>query len=445
MKARTTGSTILATATAALLILSTPALAAGGGGGGGAGRGGGGTGGGSAGGGGGASTTGSIYADLVIALRDVDGTPTLKKYEVPATSETDATTEYCVQPVSYEKVPGVTSSTNPVDGREVWVLPLQGEWILDPPDPLPVEEIEACDPWPQYAMFVSEVEMERLNLARTADEVIARKLADVALKLEFAEAISLQSTGRITYDGSTIDASPENAAMYQSLMKTGTDTWAPRRYGRAAGSGRTGTCRRGLEQQVRCLGAGGDDHRCGGEQEHALHHRHRRVLQPDHRLPDRMTYDRSGRLADRVHPRPRTRIRAQEMATGERFVDYSGFSYNRSETFKGSITWLDVPTLKWQVTKIIDTVPFTNLSSEDPLGTEHAHGHHGLRAAGRRRAGPVQLHPGQHIPPRVLHGPPGRSTPPQRRRRRSTIRRSTSAYFPRTSSRRIPSRSQRPC
>ena len=58
------------------------------------------------------------------------------------------------------------------------------------------------------------------------------------------------------------------------------------------------------------------------------------------------------------------------MATGERFVDYRGFSYNRSETFKGSITWLDVPTLKWQVTKIIDTVPFTNLSSEDPLGTK---------------------------------------------------------------------------
>ena len=52
-----------------------------------------------------------------------------------------------------------------------------------PRDPLPVPEIEACDPWPQYAMFVSEVEMERLNLARTADEVIARKLADVALKL----------------------------------------------------------------------------------------------------------------------------------------------------------------------------------------------------------------------------------------------------------------------
>ena len=91
--------------------------------------------------------------------------------------------------------------------------------------------------WPQYAMFVSEVELERLNLARTADEVIARKLADVALKLGFADAIALEATGRISYDGSTIDASPENAAMYQSLMKTGTipglpttpTTWPARR------------------------------------------------------------------------------------------------------------------------------------------------------------------------------------------------------------------------
>ena len=51
------------------------------------------------------------------------------------------------------------------------------------------------------------------------------------------------------------------------------------------------------------------------------------------------------------------------MATGEQFVDYSGFTYNRSETFKGSVTWLDVPTLTWKVSKITDVVPFTNLSS----------------------------------------------------------------------------------
>ena len=37
------------------------------------------------------------------------------------------------------------------------------------------------------------------------------------------------------------------------------------------------------------------------------------------------------------------------MATGEQFVDYSGFTYNRAQTFNGSVTWLDVPTLTWKV------------------------------------------------------------------------------------------------
>ena len=115
---------------------------------------GGGGGGGGSGGGEPEDTTGSVYSDLVINLRDANGAPVLKKYDVPATEESEATTEYCVQPVSYDPVPGLTSETNPVDNRQVWVLPLQGEWIDNPPDPLPVAEIEVCDPWPQYAMFV---------------------------------------------------------------------------------------------------------------------------------------------------------------------------------------------------------------------------------------------------------------------------------------------------
>ena len=41
----------------------------------------------------------------MIALRAENGTPILKKYEVPATTETDATTEYCVQPLSYSQIP----------------------------------------------------------------------------------------------------------------------------------------------------------------------------------------------------------------------------------------------------------------------------------------------------------------------------------------------------
>ena len=87
---------------------------------------------------------------------------------------------------------------------------------------VPPEFTGACDPQPQYAMYVSEVVLERLNLARTADEVIATKLADVKTKFLLADKISLDATGRINLDGKAIDASPENAAIYQSLMKTGT-------------------------------------------------------------------------------------------------------------------------------------------------------------------------------------------------------------------------------
>ncbi len=217
MRVRTRVHTAIASVAGLLvmgLVVPAQAIAAGDAGGGGGGGGGGDSGSG--------DTTGSVYADLDVALRGVDGTPVLKKYDVPATEETEQTTEYCVQPVSHDPVPGVTSSTNPVDGRQVWVLPLQGEWIGLPADQLPVAEIEACDPQPQYAMFVSEAELERLNLARTSEQVIADKLAAVKDKLTVAKDVSLDGAGRIATDGLSLDAAPEFAAMYDSLMKTGT-------------------------------------------------------------------------------------------------------------------------------------------------------------------------------------------------------------------------------
>lgn len=315
----------------------------------------------------------------MIALRAENGTPILKKYDVPATAETEATTEYCVQPVSYEQVPGVMSSTNPVDGRTVWVLPLQGEWILTPPDPLPVAEIEACDPWPQYAMFVSEVELERLNLARTADEVIARKIADVELKLRFAEAIALESTGRISYDGSTIDASPENAAMYQSLMKTGTIPGLPAspttipgppaQIGPADADGASNSRFNAWELAAMTIGAAAS--KSTPLTIDAVEYYNRIIgfpppadpaatpPVPEYVSPWGVSFVRS---ADPDNP-------TTPLAGTEQLVNYNSFTYNRSQTFKGSVTWLDVPALTWKVSKITDVVPFTNLSAFAEIGT----------------------------------------------------------------------------
>ncbi len=333
--------------------------------------------------GGGESTTGSLYADLVIALRAENGTPILKKYEVPATAETDATTEYCVQPVSYEPVPGVTPSTNPVDGRQVWVLPLQGEWILSPPDPLPVAEIEACDPWPQYAMFVSEVDMERLNLARTADEVIASKLADVALKLGFADKVALESTGRISYDDAVIDASPENAAMYQSLMTTGTipglseslTTAAARRH-RSAPLAASNSRFDAWELAAMTIGAATS--KSTPLTIDAVEYYNRIIGFP----ADGFTPPTGWPIEFNRSIDPST-IRLGGDGDGEQFVDYSGFTYNRADTFKGSVTWLDVPSLTWKVDRIIDVVPFTNLSSYDRDRHADADWHHGICAVRR--------------------------------------------------------------
>ena len=106
----------------------------------------------------------------------------------------------------------------------------------------------------------------------------------------------------------------------------------------------------------------------------AAHPRHRRVLQPDHRLPAGGR-PHATRRAEYVSPGvtssgPQTRTtRGTELAGSERFVDYGGFSYNRSQTFKGSVTWLDVPTLTWKVSRITDVVPFTNLSRTAAIGT----------------------------------------------------------------------------
>ena len=70
-----------------------------------------------------------------------------------------------------------------------------------------------------------------------------------------------------------------------------------------------------------------------------------------------------------------------EMATGEQFVDYTGFTYNRADTFKGSVTWLDVTTLTWKVERIIDECRST--TCRPSTRTKRPWGNPGIRAAGR--------------------------------------------------------------
>jgi hypothetical protein len=348
-----------ASAFALVLAMASPAAAAG------SGSGGGGSG------GGGVDTTGSIYSDLVIALRDASGAPILKMYDVPATETEPATTEYCVQPASYEPIPGITSLPNPVDGRQVWVVPLQGEWLDDANPPIPVEDIGACDPQPQYSMFVREVDLERLNLTRTSDEVIAGKLADVQTKLQFANLIALESTGRIAFDDTPIDAAPENAAIYQNLMKSGTIpglhpaavAGPPALIGPAPKDGVSNSQFGAWELAAMAIGAAAS--KSTPINVDTVEYYNRIIGLAD--FTSLWSQVNFVQPADPANP-------GSALTGSEKFVDFSGFTYNRSETFKGSVTWLDVPSLKWQVSHITDVVPFTNLTNQQEIGTTTLHG-----------------------------------------------------------------------
>ncbi len=328
------------------------------------------------GGGGGGETTGSVYSDLVLALRDPAGAPILKKYTVPETAETAAAIEYCVQPVSYVAIPGVPSTTNPVDGRTVWVVPLQGAWIQD--DTVPADFTGACDTQPLYGMFVKEAELERLNLARTAEAVINQKIADVELKLRFADAIALESTGRILFDDRTIDAAPENAGIYQSLMKSGTIpgllttpttmTGPPAEIGPVTADATSNSRFDAWELAAMDIGAAAS--KSVPLSIDAVEYYNRIIGFPPAADPAA-----TPPVPEYVSPWGVGFVRSEdpddpgtELAGSEQFVDYSGFSYNRSQTFQGSVTWLDVPTLTWKVSRITDVVPFTNLSGSE-IGT----------------------------------------------------------------------------
>ncbi|HSL75113.1 MAG TPA: hypothetical protein VK853_11620 [Ilumatobacteraceae bacterium] len=285
-------------------------------------------------------TTGSVYSDLVVALRTPDGLPIPAVFDV-LQDDGSVAPEECVQPVSYIPLPLIPTPTpNPVDGQDVYLIPLMGETldgaVADP------AVISVCDPQPNYAMYVVEAALERLNLARTADEVLERKLDEIEIRLITADEIGLDGAGRITTDGVAIDASPDYAAIYWSLMRTGTipglnsppaeiavpggefDTWmlAASAIGTAASKSVPITIDT-VQYYNRVIGA---------------------VDDPD-AVPPLVTW--APEFPDSVD--------------GELFVDYRNFRYTRADVFRGCTTWLDARTMTWKSGDILDVVPFVDI------------------------------------------------------------------------------------
>jgi hypothetical protein len=212
------GAGLFAGAAALLVTGMTGAYAAPGGvpgpgGGGGGGNGGGGNGGGGGGnGGGGGGGKGEVYSDLVVAYRDARGLPIMAEFDTLEGSE------FCVQPVSYVEIPGLESVINPVNGGEVWLVPLVGA-----DDTITVaeeEEVEVCDPQVAYAGYVQEVELERLNQGRSPSKVVERQLGEVQVMLAQGE-LTLEPSGRWVAGGVTIDSPLMNTAIYLELMLNG--------------------------------------------------------------------------------------------------------------------------------------------------------------------------------------------------------------------------------
>ncbi len=316
-----TTRTLISLVSAVSLVAASPALSADDG----------------SGGAGGASSTGDVFADLVIAWRDVDGVPLLTSF--PVLGESGVMEEYCIQPVSYAPLPGLTADyteINGVDGRTVHRIPLMGE-TLAAGEAAVEGELEVCDPQPEYAMYVAEAELERLNLARQPDEVRDRKLSEVEQRLLAAGDITLDGAGRITTDGVAIDAAPEQAALYDSLMTTGT----------IPGLGVTPAQVEGWDAWMLAAAAAGT----AASKTVSLN-------ADSIQYYNRIVEISAGYVAS---PDWTVDFLQTDPPNGELFVEYRNFSYTRADVYQGCATWLDVPELTWMVSPIADVVDFGEL------------------------------------------------------------------------------------
>ena len=311
-------------------------------------------------GGGGGGGIGDIYSDLWVVLRDVDGVPIL----TPAPGDDPFYEEgpvevRCIQPISSTVLDGATQVTNPVDGRTVWLIPLVGEGSTALS---PAEADTACDPQPAFASAASEVELERLNLVRTSDEVLWKKLVDIRTRLQAAAEITLDGAGRITTDGVAIDASPEHAAMYAAAAPAvAALEGGPAATEQLGGLMDTGSIPGlagypGVPASIPQAGSAFDEWMLAAASVGAAAGKsvpitidtieyYNRVAAPD------------GDVAEWGH----AEVIPGKDANGEQFIDYTDFSYTRADVFNGCSIWLDVPTLTWKYGPILDRVEFLDI------------------------------------------------------------------------------------
>jgi len=140
---------------------------------------------------------GTLYGDLYVILRDVNGVPILNDGGF-------------VQPIAFEV---------DAQGNLVPVLDENGNYVL-----LPLDEEGAIDPTqiPEGELWVAaEVEFSRLSVGRSPDMVLDRSLSEAYVAFLDADTVTLDAGGRIVVNEETLDAPLINLALYIDLLTYG--------------------------------------------------------------------------------------------------------------------------------------------------------------------------------------------------------------------------------
>ncbi|MBU2641655.1 MAG: hypothetical protein KJ889_07620 [Gammaproteobacteria bacterium] len=147
------------------------------------------------------SKKGDLFGDMVVLLRDANGAPIL-------------TADGLVQVIAYYYPAGSTTLVPLKDASgNLVTIPYNAEGDL-----LPSVTVGGVT----YDVFGAEVELGRLSVGRAPEKVLTHSLDEALSKLTAAGAvIAVDSTGRLTVNGVTIDSPLENLALYDKYMTTG--------------------------------------------------------------------------------------------------------------------------------------------------------------------------------------------------------------------------------
>jgi len=141
---------------------------------------------------------GDLYGDMLVLLRDENGEPILVDGKV--------------QVIAYTYVDGVLVPLADASGDPV-VIPYNEEGDL-----VTTMVVDGVT----YDVSGAEVDLGRLSVGRSPSKVLDHALDEALAKLTTdGVVIGLDSAGRLTVDGVTIDSPLENLALYDVYMSTG--------------------------------------------------------------------------------------------------------------------------------------------------------------------------------------------------------------------------------